>query len=147
MFFVHFCAMVHHAAHSRRSKSMIDRQVQQLLQQAVDTPVKLHLVVIFYEHPVLQVTPAWMAQHTCRDIWSVTEALLELAEDGILEVSQVAGELTYCYRPHPEYIQPIATLIRDYNDPLARKTLRRSLQDVAPHALLRRSGALQRRSS
>jgi hypothetical protein len=120
---------------------MIDRQVHQLLVQAVDTPTKLQLLLMFHEHS-LEVTPPQMAERLYRDIWSVSQALYELAEDGILELSQAAGgEPTFYYHPRPEYIEAIQHLVQGYNDPLERGKLRRSVKELAHHAAFRRSTA------
>lgn len=120
---------------------MIDPTVQLLLERAIDSPVKLHILLIFHEHPRLEVTPSAMAERCCRDIWSVSQALHELAEDGILQVSTSVGlhEPRYCYMPRPEYLDPIHKLMRGYDDPLERDLLQRSLRDIALYASFRRN--------
>jgi predicted transcriptional regulator len=117
---------------------MIDPCVQDLLRQAIDSPTKLHLLLIFHEHATQEVTPNFMAERACRDIWSVSQALNELAQDGILHKEQVAGEAIYYYRPRAEFIDSIHSLISDYNDPLQRDKLRRSIRELAEQAPLRR---------
>lgn len=120
---------------------MIDPSVQLLLEKAIDTPTKLHLLLIFYENPRLEVTPTKMAERSCRDIWSVMQALHELAEDGILNArsSVGLGEPYYAFMPHPEYIEPIRKLVTGYDDPLERDILHRSIRDLAAYAPFRRS--------
>jgi predicted transcriptional regulator len=117
---------------------MIDPNVQYLLRQAIDSPTKLHLLLIFHEHATQEVTPALMAERACRDIWSVSQALNELAQDGILHKEQVAGESIYYYRPRAEFIESIHSLLIDYNDPLQRGKLHRSIRELAEQAPLRR---------
>lgn len=119
---------------------MIDPDVQVLLEKAIDTPTKLHLLLIFYENPRLEITPAKMSERSCRDIWSVTQALQELAEDGVLRARAGSGkgDLYYSYLPRPEYIEPIRQLMRNYNDPLKRDVLHRSIRDLAAYAPFRR---------
>jgi thermostable 8-oxoguanine DNA glycosylase len=117
---------------------MIDTHVQHLLRQAVDSPIKLHLLLIFHEQSLCAVTPAQMAERACRDIWSVSQAMNELAEDGVLQVAQVAGEATYYYQPRPEYLVPIEHLMQHYNDPAERHNIRRSIRELAGHASFRR---------
>lgn len=124
---------------------MIDMNVQHLLKQAVDTPTKLHLLLIFHENPRLETTPASMAERACRDMWSVSQALYELAEDGILQVVYTANELTYVYQPRPEYVEPIQLLMHSYNDPMERSKLRHSIRELSGYASSRR--ALQRAAS
>lgn len=120
---------------------MIDAQVEQLLRQAVDTPTKLHVLLIFHEHSGLEETAYEVAERTCRDIWSIRQALFELAEDGILQISQTVGDPTYSYRPCREYVEPIRDLMKGYNDPLQRNKLHRSIRELASFAAFRRSAA------
>lgn len=120
---------------------MIDGHVQRLLAQAIDSPTKLHLLLIFHDHPRLEVTAMQMAERTCRDIWSVSQSLRELAEDGILEMTHAAGEPVYVYGPRVEYIDPIHTLMLRYNDPLQRDQLHRSIRELASYAPFRRTAA------
>lgn len=117
---------------------MIDPCVEHLLRQAIDSPTKLHLLLIFHAHATQEVSPAVMAERACRDIWSVSEALHELAEDGILHKEQAAGGPIYYYRPRAEFIDSIHSLIMDYNDPMQRGKLRRSIRELAEQAPLRR---------
>lgn len=120
---------------------MIDPNVQHLLENAIDSTVKLHIVLIFHEHPQLEVTPSYMVERCCRDIWSVAQALHELAEDGVLQA--IPGgkdtEPHYWYAPRSDYLEPIRHLILEYDDPLAREKLYRSLRDLAPYAAFRRT--------
>jgi hypothetical protein len=118
---------------------MIDTQVQRLLSRAVDTPTKLHLLQIFHEHPHLHMTPGEMAEHSCRDIWSVTQALRELAANGILRVSQTAHGTIYDYQPHHEHLEPIQQLMLSYDDPIKRATVRRSIDELASRAHFRQA--------
>jgi hypothetical protein len=118
---------------------MIDSHVQQLITHAIDSTTKLHLLLVFHEHSGLHVTPAQMAERVCRDIWSVTQGLDELARDGILQVHGTNGDLSYCYMPRLEYIEPIQRLIHRYNDPAERSDLRRSIHELAGRASLRRA--------
>ncbi|NJL34641.1 MAG: hypothetical protein HC893_13255 [Chloroflexaceae bacterium] len=95
---------------------MIDRNVQQLLQQAIDTPTKLHLLLLFHEQTLTNITPREMAERVCRDIWSVTQAMAEMAEDGILQVTALPDGDYYRYQPRTEHIEAIRKLIQTYND-------------------------------
>ena len=119
---------------------MIDPTVQLLLEKAIDTPTKLQLLLIFYENPQLDMTPVKMSERSCRDIWSVTQALQELAEDGVLRVraGSTKGDVRYTYLPRPEYVEPIRQLVRNYNDPLERDVLHRSIRDLEAYAPFRR---------
>ncbi|MCU0493076.1 MAG: hypothetical protein MUD01_15930 [Chloroflexaceae bacterium] len=118
---------------------MIDQSVQQLLEHAIDTPTKLHLLLLFHGNPQLETTARHIAEHTCRDIWSVNEALSELAEDGILHVLQGSGGQRYRFVPRAEFVEAINRLVRGYDDPLERDVLHRSIRDLAGYAYVRRA--------
>ena len=116
---------------------MIDPTVQHLLEQAIDSPIKLQLLLLYYENPRLEGTAFQIAERTYRDIWSTGEALHELAEDGILSVA--GGESVYRYRPRPECKEPIFRLVQCYNEPLERDQLQRAIREIARYAPYRRA--------
>ncbi|NJN66431.1 MAG: hypothetical protein HC884_06805 [Chloroflexaceae bacterium] len=117
---------------------MTDVRFQFLLERAIDSRTKLYILLIFSESPHLEATPAMIVERCCRDIWSVRQALKELAEDGVLAVSRsVGGEPFYCFQPRPEYAKPIEALIRSYDDPYEREVLLRSIHDLSGYAVLR----------
>jgi DNA-binding MarR family transcriptional regulator len=121
---------------------MIDPMVQHLLERAIDSPVKLHLLLVFYENPRLEATPRAIADRICRDIWSVSEALAELAEDGVMvHAATASGDPVYRYEPGREHLEAIERLIHGYNDPIERDQLHRSLREVAAYAPYRRANA------
>jgi hypothetical protein len=117
---------------------MIDPTIQRLLEQAVDSPIKLQLLLLYYENARLEGTASQITQRIYRDIWSTTEALCELAEDGLLWVDG-AGEPVHRYRPRPEYREPIFRLVQSYNEPLERDQLQRTLREIASYAPYRRA--------
>ena len=118
---------------------MIDSSIQRLLEETIDSPIKLQLLLMYYEHPRMEGTAAQIAERIYRDIWSTREALCELAEDGILSTVDVGGEPVYRYRPRPDYIEPIFRLVHSYNEPLERDHLQRMLREVAVYAPYRRA--------
>lgn len=120
---------------------MVDLSVQRLLEQAIDSPLKLQLVLMFCEHPRLEATASRVAERAYRDIWSTREALRELACDGILDVVERAGEPIYSYRPHAEYRMPIARLAERFNDPFAREEIHAMLRDYGGGAAQRHERA------
>jgi hypothetical protein len=123
---------------------MVDPLVQRLLEHAIDTPVKLHLLLLFKENSQLDATAATIADRVCRDIWSVTQALQELCEDGIL-CGSCHGETQYRYAPDEHLTEPIGRLISSYNDPLERDDLQRAIRDLAIYAPYRRAPVEQAR--
>src|SRR5690349_12989849 len=98
---------------------MIDPIVHRLLEQTIDSPIKLQLLLIYYENPRFEGSASQIAEWLYRDIWSTREALGELAEDGLLSIVG-AGEPIYRYQPRPEYREPIFRLVQSYNEPLER---------------------------
>lgn len=118
---------------------MIDTSIQRLLEQALDSRIKLQLCLLFYENRRLEGTAAQFANRIYCDIWSVREALREMAEDGILNATPLAGEPIYRYRPRADYTDPIFRLAQAYNEPLERDAIQRALRDIASYATYRRA--------
>jgi len=117
---------------------MIDPIVQRLLEQAIDSPIKLQLLLMYYESPRFEGTARQIADRLFRDIWSTREALSELVEDGLLGASG-QDEPVYRYRPLSEYREPIFRLVQSYNEPLERDQLQRALREIASYAPYRRA--------
>ena len=117
----------------------IDPLIQRLLEQTINSSLKLHLVLLFHEDPHLVGSARQIIQRIFRDIWSTRDALRELAEDGILGVNDCTGELIYSYRPRTEYREPIARLVERYNDPFARDRIHARLRELARDTLYCRS--------
>lgn len=118
---------------------MIDSMIQRLLEQAVDSPIKLQLLLMYYENPRMSGNSFQIAERIYRDIWSTREALRELAEDGILNAVSTNGEPVYHYRPRPDYIEPIFRLVQSYNEPFERDHVQLMLREVATYAPYRRA--------
>jgi hypothetical protein len=122
---------------------MVDPLVQRLLEQAIDSPVKLHLLLLFHENPRLEANARAIAERVCRDIWSVSQALQELAEDRVLLSIPGPGDHVYRYAPAEDLLEPIGRLLRGYDDPMERDKLQRSIRDLARYAPYRRATAWQ----
>jgi hypothetical protein len=120
---------------------MVDSAVQRLIEHAIDSPIKLQLVLMFCEHRDMKGTSTQIAQRVYRDIWSTRAALRELAEDGILSARLIDGEPVYAYRPRLEHMEAIARLCQAYNEPMERDTLQRMVRDVGLYARFRRDAA------
>jgi hypothetical protein len=124
---------------------MIDPSVHRLLEQAIDTPIKLQLLLLYYENPRFEGSASQIAERIYRDIWSTREALSEMAEDGLLFAAGLS-EPVYRYWPRPEYREPIFRLAQCYNEPLERDQLQGTLREIASYTAYRRA-ASQSRSS
>ena len=120
---------------------MIDPMIQRLLEQTIDSPIKLQLLLMYHDNPRMEGSASQIAQRAYRDIWSTHEALRELAEDGVLNVAG-AGEPVYRYRPRSEHVEPIFRLVQSYNEPLERDQIQRILREVASYAPYRRAAQL-----
>ena len=119
---------------------MLDSSIQQLLEKAIDSPIKLQLCLLLYENRQLEGSATQFANRLYRDIWSTREALRQLTEDGILVAnSSHGGEPVYAYRPRPEYADAIFRLAQSYNEPLERDKIQRALREIASYAPYRRS--------
>ncbi|MBO9311418.1 MAG: hypothetical protein J7465_04160 [Chloroflexus sp.] len=119
---------------------MIDPLVQRLLEHVLDTPTKLHLLLMFHEHPRAELTASAIAERLFRDIWSVQQALEDLTAAGFLSVANVAaGQPFYRYTPPPEWHEAIRRLVRSYNDPIERDLIQRTIRDLSVFASFRRS--------
>ena len=120
-------------------RSTIEPLIQRLLAQAINSPIKLHLVLLFHDNPHLEGCARQINQRIYRDIWSTQEALRELADDGILRVSGGTDEPVYSYRPRTEHRVPITRLVERFNDPFARDEIHARLRELTTDRLYRRS--------
>ncbi len=118
---------------------MIDPTVRRLLEQTIDSPIKLQLLLMYYENPRMEGTARQVAQRIYRDIWSTHEALCELAEDGVLTTTGRDGDPIYRYRPRSELVEPIFRLVQSYDEPLERDQVQQILREVASYAPYRRA--------
>lgn len=117
---------------------MVDITVQRFIEQTIDSPLKLQLLLLFCEHSHTQGTAAQIAQRIYRDIWSTNAALRELAEDGVLAISS-APEPVFHYHPSVEHMPAIMKLYKDYNEPIERDHLQHMVREVAEYAPYRRA--------
>lgn len=123
---------------------MMDSTVKSLLEQAIDTPCKLHLLLIFTNNPKQETTSRQLAERICRDIWSVSQALQELAEAGILMMAECAGgEHVYRYAPHSDKVEAIRKLVHGYDDPFQRDWIQSSVRELESYAAVTKRFAHQ----
>ena len=109
---------------------MLDSSLRRLLEEAVNTSTKLAIVLLYTGRPSSAATPQEISQRICRDIWSVEEALQELAEDGIL----VHQDGRYHYRPRPGWSADLVRLVTAYDEPLLRLEIMRVVADLDRYA-------------
>ncbi len=120
---------------------MLDSTLRRLLEEVVNSSTKLAIVVLYAGQRRLVAAPADISQRVCRDIWSVQEALQELADDGIL--MRIDG--CYHYAPAPKWHDGLARLMTTYDEPLRRQEIMRIVGDLdryAPYRDMFRNGAV-----
>ncbi|PLS67320.1 MAG: hypothetical protein CV045_14255 [Cyanobacteria bacterium M5B4] len=121
---------------------MLDTRVQYLLRSIIDSPDKLHILLTLYSQVQEQVNAEQLSERLCRDVWSVSQALRELSEDGLLEVVHVAGSSpVYRFQPRSEYVAAINELINSYDDPIARSLIHHALREMSGYTAARRGRA------
>jgi hypothetical protein len=114
--------------------SMLETGIGRLLEDAVNTSRKLAIVMVYAQHANLSASPGQMSQRLYQDIWSVEEAMQELAADGIL------GETNGIYRLSPTGArrEALARLIAAYNDPMRRQEIVRLVGELDSYAPYRK---------
>lgn len=119
---------------------MLDTRVQYLLRSVIDSPVKLHTLLTLHSQMQERFSAEQLSERLCRDVWGVSQALREMAEDGLLEVqNDASGSPVYRFQPRPEYIVPINDLINSYDDPIARSMMHHTLREMSGYTAARRA--------
>ena len=117
---------------------MNDPCVRQLLEEAIDSSIKLQFLLLFHEDSRLEITAQQIANRSYRDIWSTREALQELCQDGILAPSS-AEDPQYRYQPRQDLIERIERLVQSYNEPIERDAIQHMLREVSSDASFHRA--------
>jgi hypothetical protein len=115
---------------------MLETEIRTLLEEAVNTSCKLAIVMVYapHRHRHLASTPSQMSQRLCRDIWSIEEAMQELAQDGILAHTNEHYQL----RPSTTYHEAVARLIAVYDEPLRRQEIFQLVGELDSYAPYRK---------
>lgn len=111
---------------------MLEADIRKLLEEAVNTSCKLAIVMVYAQHlhQKLMNTPAQMSQRLCRDIWSIEEAMGELAQDDILSSSD--GSYLFC--PSIKYRDALSRMITVYDEPLRRQEIMQLVGELDSYA-------------
>jgi hypothetical protein len=120
-------------------RAMIDPAIRQLLEQAIDSPIKLQLLMLFHDNRYLELTAQQVANRIFRDIWSTRDALRELHQDGVLGVKTGSADPCYFYQPRSDHVEHIARLVHSYNEPIERNSVQLALRQIADEAFFRRA--------
>lgn len=113
---------------------MMSPSVHLLLERVIDTPLKLHCVILFAQRSIMRGTASQIAARLSRDIWSTKQALEELAEAGMLLPLPGDREAVYEYQPRQYFEEVLALLVEVYNDPLRRAELHDCVRELARYA-------------
>ena len=113
---------------------MITHRVSLLLERAIDTPLKLHCVMLFTQRVLSRATIDHIGQRLSRDHWSLQEALDHLVITGILQTSVIKGMTYYECTTNPEMLESLKLLTTAYEDPLVRVDMYDQLRDLALYA-------------
>ncbi|MBC8162832.1 MAG: hypothetical protein H7Z42_16605 [Roseiflexaceae bacterium] len=120
---------------------MVDLHIKGLIEDVIDSPLKLQLLLHFCEYRGGPTTAPQIAQRMYHDMWSTREALCELAQDGVLIESACPDEPTYSYCPRSELLEPILRLYQIYNEPIEREDVQQLVRDASRYASFRRTPA------
>jgi hypothetical protein len=111
--------------------AVIDPALERLLGEAINSPLKLYLVLLFHANPGLHGNARQISARIFRDIWSTQAALRELACSGILSPNDDGRDPVYRYSPRIEDRLVIARLVERFDDPFMRDRIHAELRDLA----------------
>jgi hypothetical protein len=117
---------------------MIDPTVRQLLEEVIDSTIKLQLILLFHEDPRTTLNPNQVANRIYRDIWSIRDALRDLHRDGVL-AADGTPDPQYRYCPDQHHAERITRLVQHYNEPIERDKIQHALRGIASDAVYQRA--------
>jgi hypothetical protein len=119
---------------------MADLSVPTFLERVVNTRTKLHILLVFYENRHMRATIRDVAQRCSRDIWSIEQAIEEMAATGLFTaVRSIGGDTLYVFDPDESYVEPIQELMRQYDDPLEREELFQIIHELSTYGAMQQS--------
>ncbi|HEY3230358.1 MAG TPA: hypothetical protein VGJ87_14145 [Roseiflexaceae bacterium] len=86
----------------------------------VDSPLKLHLLLLFYRHPRLSCAAGNLSEWLRECPWEIEEAAEALADAGFLARAEQHGRIQYRLEPSREWWTLLECLATCYDDPLRR---------------------------
>jgi len=86
----------------------------------VDSPLKLHLLLLFYRNPRLSSTAGSLSEWLRECPWGIEEAAEALADAGFLARVEQRGRIQYRLEPSREWWTLLESLATCYDDPLRR---------------------------
>jgi hypothetical protein len=98
----------------------IDPILLEFLRKKVNSFVKWDLVRFFHDNPHAADTAENIARYTGRDLRTVSGELAELAQSGVLEQIQTAGQVIYALAPDQAMRDLISVFVRACDDRVFR---------------------------
>jgi len=96
----------------------------------VDSPLKLHLLLVFLHHPTITGDVEKLNRWLHAPPWDVENALEELVEVGLLIYDFDADGRNYRLPIHTKYRPVLSSLSICYNDPFQRDTIYATVREV-----------------
>jgi predicted transcriptional regulator len=94
----------------------MDPRLLELIQTRINSFIKWDLVRFFHDNPHTTDTADSIARYTGRDVRTVEPELVQLAENGLLEMENLAGLRVYTLAADPEIRELVARFIRACDD-------------------------------
>lgn len=96
----------------------MEEEVARLLEQCIDSKIKLDLVLFFHDHPRFVDTAEAIANWLAKDVGQVESALKALARAGIVERFQLGSGkyVLYAYTKSSRIRDTVAALSRLYHE-------------------------------
>jgi hypothetical protein len=98
----------------------MDPTLLEFLRKKVNSFVKWDLVRFFHDNPHAEDTAENIARYTGRDVRSIADDLNELAQNGVLEQSQVSGQVIYALASDEAMRDQINAFVRACDDRVFR---------------------------
>ncbi len=98
----------------------MDPTLLEFLRKKVNSFVKWDLVRFFHDNPHAADTADNIARYTGRDVRSITGELAELAQTGVLEQSQISGQVIYALASDQAMRDTINAFVRACDDRVFR---------------------------
>ncbi|GAC1383896.1 MAG: hypothetical protein NVSMB42_01180 [Herpetosiphon sp.] len=109
---------------------MVDCLVLRLLEEAINSPGKLALALLFADSPQVELTLKQLAQRLCRDPWAIDASINGLLRSNILE----SHNGKYRISKQSPWASAIAALRVDYDDPFRRDDINTRVREIERYA-------------
>jgi predicted transcriptional regulator len=94
----------------------MDPRLLELIQTRVNSFIKWDLVRFFHDNPHTTDTADSIARYTGRDVRTVEPELIQLAQDGVLDMEDLSGMRVYTLTQTPDVRELVASFIQACDD-------------------------------